>query len=235
MRYAWMALALLLTPTLPAQIVVPAGTVLPLQLETGLNARHARAGEMVRAEVMQNIPGTTIHRGAQVLGRVVSVTPTTLTLRFDTLVANRQRTPLHTNLRAIAGMMAVDEAQIPEEEASRGLTPETWTTQQIGGDMVYRGGGPVARGMDYVGEPTPYGARGKLTANSPCRGAVAGDERPQALWLFSTNACGAYGFEDLTVAHFGRTGPVGNIELVSKTGKLNIRSGSGLLLRVTGS
>ena len=86
-----------------------------------------------------------------------------------------------------------------------------------------------------MGEPTPYGVLGKLNSNAPCRGAIAGNDHPQALWLFSTDACGVYGFSGLSIEHAGRTNPVGNIVLASKAGKLNIMSGSGLLLRVQGS
>jgi hypothetical protein len=93
----------------------------------------------------------------------------------------------------------------------------------------------VTHGLDIVGQPTPYGALGRLDSNPPCRAAVAGNDKPQALWLFSTSACGLYGYDNLAIDHFGRTEPTGTIELSAKSGKLNIRSGSGLLLRVQGS
>jgi hypothetical protein len=236
MKYLWLLLMMLLAPSLLAQNTIPAGSVLPLRLDTGLKANRIRAGQVIRAEVMQNIPGTAIHKGALVLGQVVSVTPTRMELRFDTLVTKQTRIPLTTNLRALASMLEVDEAQIPEDGADRALPSALdQTTRQIGGEQVYRGGGLVARGITIVGEPTPNGVRGKLNANPPCRAAIAGNNNPQALWLFSTDACGIYGFEDLAVEHSGRTNPVGTIVLASRTGKLNIRTGSGLLLRVQGS
>lgn len=235
MKSAFLAFSLLLAPVLAAQTTLPAGTVLPVRLDTGLNARHLKSGQPVRATVMQNIPGTAIHRGARVLGEVVAASPTRLEVRFDTLDLHGRRIPLKTNLRAIASMVEVEEAQDPEGGPDRGTPPVWYTTQQVGGEQVYRGGGPVASGLDVVGVPTPYGVRGALRSNGPCRGTIAGNTQQQALWIFSTNACGAYGFEDLTVEHYGRTSPEGDIALVSKSGRLHIRSGSGLLLRVQGS
>ncbi len=54
----------------------------------------------------------------------------------------------------------------------------------------------------------------------------------QALWVFASNACGSYGFVDLTIAHVGRTDPVGQIVLVSQRKDIDICGGSGMLLRV---
>ncbi|MFP5229674.1 MAG: hypothetical protein ACLGXA_18830 [Acidobacteriota bacterium] len=235
MKLAPLGLLWLLAVSLAAQNAIPAGTTLPLQLDTGLNAAKLAPGHAVRATVMQNIPGTPIRRGAHVLGSVVSVTPSTLVFRFDTVANHGKRFPLVANLRALASLLEVEEAQIPEGGADRALPPDQRSHEQIGGDIVYPWDGPVARGLDVVGEPTPYGALARPTANPPCHGAADGNPRPQALWLFSTDACGLYGYSNLTIDHFGRTDPVGTIRLSAKSGKLYIRSGSGLLLRVHGS
>jgi hypothetical protein len=39
---------------------------------------------------------------------------------------------------------------------------------------------------------------------------------------------------DLTIVHAGRTDPLGQITLASSRGKLNVPSGTGMLLRVIG-
>jgi hypothetical protein len=170
-----------------------------------------------------------------VLGHVVSATPDRIEIHFDAVSAHGRRIPITASVRAIASMLEVEEAQIPEGGPSRGLPPEDRNTRQIGGDVVYRAGGPVARGTDVVGQPMPYGALGRLAANPPCRKTVDGNDRPQALWLFSTDACGLYGYSGVKLQHAGRSAPVGTMRIAAPAGKLNIRSGSGLLLRVLGS
>lgn len=235
MKSLWLALLCLLPLSGLAQNPIPAGAVLPVQLDTGLNARKLHADQVVRARIMQNIPGTPIRRGDHVVGHVVSASPGRVEIHFDAVEAHGRRIPITASLRALASMLDVDQAQIPEGGPSRGLPPEDWNTRQIGGDEVYRAGGPVARGLDVVGQPTAYGALGRLSANPPCRAAVDGDDQPQPLWLFSTDACGLFGFHGVALQHAGRTAPVGTIRLAGPPDKLNIRSGSGMLLRVAGS
>lgn len=234
--------ALMLSPIgVMAQSALPAGTILPVRLDTSLKANKVHAGQEIRAKVMQNIPGTPVRRGATVLGHVVragsSNGQTKLEFCFDAVKIHGRRIPLKASLRALASVMEVEEAQIPEESADRSITPEVATTQQIGGEQVYRGGGPVADGDLAVGEPTPYGvlAVPRAQPGQHCQGIVADNHRPQALWLFSTDACGVYGFSDIRIEHAGRSDPAGKIILESDKRKLDIGSGSGLLLRVQGS
>jgi len=68
-----------------------------------------------------------------------------------------------------------------------------------------------------------------------CRGAVDGNDRPQALWVFSSDACGTYGLERVSIAHAGRSNPLGIIVLISERGNLKIAGGAGMLLRVNAS
>ncbi len=243
MKRTWIWAAIISLPLgITAQSAPPVGTILPVTLDRTLNVNKAYAGQEIRAEVMQNIPGTVIRRRDHVLGHVVKVTsskngPSTLEIRFDAVQVRDRRIPLRTNLRALASFIEVQDAQIPEEMASRGITPEVATTQQIGGDQVYRGGGPVTAGNMTVGEPTAYGvlARPRVQPGLSCRGVIADNSLPQALWLFSTDACGVYGLSNIRIEHAGRTDPAGNIILASDRGKLNLEGGTGLLLRVNGS
>ena len=100
---------------------------------------------------------------------------------------------------------------------------------------MYRGDGQVISPDNrVVGSATVGGdVTAKLVAvpERGCRGSIEGNDREQSLWVFSTSACGAYGFQDLKIAHAGRTAPVGEIALESPT-NVQVRGGSGLLLRV---
>lgn len=235
--------AMLLPPSgAIAQNQIPAGTIIPVSLDHGINANHAHPGQQFRAEVMQNVPGTSIRRRAKVFGHVVAATPSSsggarLEISFDAVQVHGQRIPLKADLRALASYVEVGSAEVPEDMSERGTTPETAITQQIGGERVYRGGGPVAAGDTTVGEPTAYGVLGAPRAQSgqPCRGVVDHNTRQQAFWLFSTDACGVYGFENLRIVDAGRGDASGRITLATEKGKLVLGGGSGMLLRVQGS
>jgi hypothetical protein len=241
-RIFWLSL-IMLSMDLFAQNTIPAGTIVPVALNSSLSSRKVKPGQVITARVMQDVPlspGSTIHAGAKVIGRVIDVKPANggtgaqVSFRFDTLVVSKRRIPIITNLRALASMMAVEAAQLPESGPDRGTSQNAWTTDQIGGEVVYRGGGPVADGLRSVGEPTYGGVLVHVSAKpgSPCRGEIEGNDRLQALWVFSSDACGVYDFADLAIVHAGRTDPVGEITLASDKGEVNIRAGSGMLLRV---
>lgn len=235
MKLFRLGLLLLFPLTAFAQNPIPPGTILPVRLDSTLNAGHIRPDQPIRARVMQNIPGTPIRRGAQLVGLVLSVHPNSIDLRFNSVVSHGRRIPVSTGLRALASMLDVEQAQLPLAPPARGDIPENENTRQIGGDIVYRGGGPVMAHGVRVGVPTPYGVRVRLTANGPCRSTIDGDTRLQSLWLFSSAACGVYGIPGLAIAHAGRNHPSGDIDLRSTSGRFLIRSGSGWLLRVLGS
>ncbi|MGO9405211.1 MAG: hypothetical protein ACLPVW_17240 [Terriglobales bacterium] len=241
--FGFLAGLLVLTAESLAQNAIPAGTILPLQLNTSLNLRTTRPGQIVTARLMQDVPlpsGARIRAGSRAIGRVLDVVEASngsgakISLRFETLEVSKRRIPMTTNLRALASMMEVEDAQVPRTGPDRGTPENWWTTVQIGGDVVYRGGGPVANGMHVVGEPTANGVlvRPLSRPGTKCRGEISGDNRPQALWIFSADACGIYGLADVTIVHAGRSSPIGQITLASERNNFAIRSGSGLLLRV---
>jgi len=131
-------------------------------------------------------------------------------------------------------MMAVHEAQLPEIGPDRGTSQNAWTTDQIGGDVVYRGGGPVANGLLTVGEPTANGVLAQVSSQprGKCRGEIRDEAGLPALWVFSSGACGTYDLPHIAITHAGRTNPLGLVTLTSDKGDINIRAGSGALLRV---
>jgi hypothetical protein len=73
------------------------------------------------------------------------------------------------------------------------------------------------------------------TPGKKCRGEIDSDDQLQALWVFSSDACGLYDLPNLTLTHAGRTDPVGQITLSATRGNVKVRGGSGLLLRVNGT
>jgi hypothetical protein len=225
---------------LAAQTNIPPGTMIPVVLNHSLDTKKSKPGQVVTADVMQEIPldkGAKIKAGARVIGEVVAVTPAsgassaTMTLRFDRIKTGGQVAIIRTDLRALASPLDVSHAERPNPGDDK-LPPWFWTTEQIGGDMVYRGGGPVASGVKTVGTPVPGGVLARVTS-SPGDSCQPGNDRPQALWVFSHDVCGVYGFE-AEITHASRTNSVGRIVITSKEGNLKFRAGTGLLLQVIG-
>jgi hypothetical protein len=228
--------------TVFSQITLPPGTVLPAQLSSSLSPSKNRPGDRVSARIMQDVPlpcGRKIPAGAKLVGRVVNVMAGTAmpaeTFRFDRLEFAHQSLGVSVSLRALASMMEVEHAQVPPTGPDRG-TPWAWRTRNlIGGEVAYGEGGPVAHGTEIVGEAVADGVLIPVRPNtvSGCRGEVARNIQPQALWVFSSDACGVFGIPDLEIMHAGRTPPVGEITVASKGGSWKIRSGSGMLLPIT--
>jgi len=222
---------------------IPAGTILPIRLPA-ISSDRVKKGDTIKGKIAQDVPlpgGAKIRAGVTVLGSVVSATAAgpgsraTLAIKFDALVQHGKSTPIRTNLRALASPLEVEFAQIPTSGPGESDVYDWLTTVQVGGDVVYGKQGPVVGNSGTtVGTSLFDGVLVQVVANSHngCRGAIAGSNRPQALWVFSSDACGLYGFPLLEIRHAGRTTPLGEIVLESTKGPVRIRSGSGALLRV---
>jgi len=226
-----------------AQVSIPVGTGLPVRLNSSLSSRKCKPGQVITARLMQDVPlenGKKLRAGSKVIGHILEVTAANnsasakLSLKFDTLMVSGRSIPITTSLRALASLLEVDEAEIPKYGSDRGTPSSAYQTTLIGGEIVYRGGGHVVAGDEVVGEPIYGGVMSRLRANAAgsCRGALDGNDKPQATWLFSSDACGVYGNQHITISSAGRTDPFGLITLTADSGDLNIRSGSGALLRV---
>ena len=221
---------------------IPVGTVLPVALHGSLSTKHTQPGQVVKARIMQDVPlgeSGSIPAGAYVQGKVISVTSAangngaSITFELDHLVMSKSSVAITTSIRALGSNLEITSAQIPQYD-DRGSSSWANTTHQVGGEVVYRGGGHVMSGGRVVGEPIyDEGVLGRVRANpeGDCEGAIDGNDRPQALWVFSTNACGVYGYRHIRIAHKGRTPPVGEITLASDR-DIHIRGGAGMLLRV---
>ena len=212
---------------------LPAGTALPVMLNTTLNAKNDKAGQKLEGKLMQEVrlpSGAVIKKGSRVTGEVVSVQkPLRISVRFDQLQDEHQSIPLKVSLRAVAAAESVFQAGLPAD-ASTSESSDEWVTEQVGGQYVFRGRGYVTSDLGRIGVWNGNGVWGKLQAGENCPATDDnGDE--QSLWIFSTTACGAYGFENMQIVHDGRDNPVGQITLQSDKQML-VRGGSGWLLLV---
>jgi hypothetical protein len=225
-------------------IQIPAGTILPVRLNQGFSSKSTRLGQQLTGRIMQDVPlpgSGKIPEGSKVIGTILSVSAAgrnnagKITIQFAQIEIRHRIAAMVTNLRAIASPVEVQFAQIPETTPGFG-TPYAWaTTDLIGGDIKYGAGAPVTdRGSQVVGEGTYEGVLVHVRAQpqSACRGELDGNDDLQALWVFSADSCGVYGMSGIRIAHAGRTEPLGEIVISADRGNVNVRGGSGMLLRV---
>lgn len=248
MKQVLLSIFLLIPALLLAQhapVTIPAGTILPVQLNSTISSVKSKPGDKITARLMQDVPlpdGRKIRARTRVLGQVTEVVPSSggapgkITIRFDKLGPSKgSSVAITTNLRAIASMLEVDEAQEPKFSPDYGTPSTAYPTVQIGGEAVYRGGGHVMHGNQIVGDPV-LGGGVLVTVSSrpgtPCRGEIAGNTALQALWVFSSDACGAYDLPNLAIVHAGRSEPIGRIVLSAKHSDVKVTAGTGMLLRV---
>ena len=223
---------------------IPVGYILPVQLERTVSIKNARVGDALAARIMQEVPlpnGRKIASRSLVKGSVLIVTRdedetgVELTVRFDALNQRGQILQLVTSLRAIASYMAVHDAGMPVSVYDE-QTPLTWaSTYQIGGDERFGDGGAVRnRWRETVGKAVRGGVMVHLKANPErgCEGAIGPEDHPQALWLFSADACGVYGLKGVQLVSSGQSSPVGEITLHFKKADMRLNAGTGMLLRV---
>jgi len=225
---------------------VTPGTIVPAVLHTSLSLHKCKPGQEVFATVAQDVPianAVKIRKGTEIKGHIVAVTPNTngtgqrVSMQFDKIYWNGQWIPIVTDLRAVASSLEVMQAHVPDEAPNEGSPYEWLQTTQVGGDSVYGQKGQVMSADDpsqVVGKSVPGGVlvRASAKEGTKCRGEADGNNGPQALWVFSSGACGVYGVDGLSIVHAGRTDPIGTIILSSNADNVKLRDGDGLLLRV---
>ena len=87
----------------------------------------------------------TPYQGSQFINDVMADAPNTggsITFRLDTLHLAHETVHLTLRLRAVGSYLEVRQAELPRN-SDQSASSTAWTTMQIGGDVVYRGGGGV--------------------------------------------------------------------------------------------
>jgi hypothetical protein len=238
MTWITFAIALLIL-VIPAK-EIPVGTVIPVMLSSSLNAAKDKPEKKLEGRVMQEVrlpSGEGIRESSRIIGHVVNVTRgssgSSIVVRFEAIQQQGRKAPVKTGLLALASMASVHDAQLPIS-ANSDLDPASqWVTRQVGGDVVRRGWGKAGSSDGVFG--TWVGGNSvliRLTPN-PNAGCSSGPgyDREQAVWIFSSAACGTYGLNDVTIAHSVGIPPPGDIVLTSSR-NVAIRGGSGWLLIV---
>lgn len=224
-----------------AQDAIPEGTDIPVQLNSSMSAQNSAPGQTLAARVMQGVPlpnGARIPAGAKLIGRVVEVQPAaegkpaSVSFTFTNYMSASGVLTVRTSLRATASFVEVESARIP----TTGI--DDWggrTTVQVGGtDVVYWGGGPVQNVTGPVGEPVIGSTDSVLVKLLATPGTSCNNEsgsKRQALWVFSSDACGVYGMNGVTITKDGLADQTGVAEL-TLGGDTKIPRGTAMLLRV---
>jgi hypothetical protein len=212
------------------------GTVIPIMLSSSLNAAKDAPGKKIEGRIMQQVPlpaGGAISERSRILGHVVNVikpgpSGSSIVVAFDTIEDRGRTIPITTGLLAMASMSSVFDAGSPVSANSDMVPVTQWVTRQVGGDLVRRGWGKVATASGISGTWLQGSSvLIRLTPN-PAAGCPDGPgyDREQAVWVFSSAACGAYGLGDLKITS---TGSHGQITLTSRR-NVSVRGGSGWLL-----
>jgi hypothetical protein len=201
---------------------IPAGTILPVTLNSALRSDKSASGATMTLTLMQDIPlgaGKILREGSKVTGHVVETTTpgrgsdeSKISFQFDGLRFENRTVPITATLRALASSIEVDAAQVPTGSED-GVSEVPWGLVKIGEDQIHAS----HQGSADCGQ-----------------GSNATNTR-QAFWLFAPDACGAYGFGDLEILQSGRNEPLGEVTLVSRRKAVKIEKGSAMLLRVGGS
>jgi hypothetical protein len=218
---------------------IPVGTVIPIKLDTSLNAKKDAPGKKLEGNVMQDVAlpdGGKIGARSKITGQVVSGAKTgdldtILVVKFDSIEDRGRAVPIKVAALAIASLGSISEAQTPIDGVADAEASTQWVTKQVGGDIVHRGRNKVASEDGVIGTWIEGSSVLMKLTEDATLGCPSGPgyDRAQSLWVFSSRACGTYELGDTRIENSGRTAPVGNIELKSP-GKLEIRGGSGWLL-----
>jgi hypothetical protein len=216
-------------------ITLPGETAIPVIFTHTIDAKNAKAGDVVTAKTMQVVllpNGEEVPKGTPVTGHVVEARPfkfdetpyavqqpSYLSIQLDHVAENQ----VATSVRALASAMAVGEALRPQHIDE---TDQPGTMMLIGGGHYSPVGKRVTDGPydDIVGYKKKQGVFARLLPGGP---GCNGTQTEQAVAIFSPDACGLFDFySDHLTAKYG----VFRLESTHQT--VNIRAGSAALVQV---
>lgn len=116
----------------PTPVVIPAGTALPLTLETGVSSANSKAGELIVARLSADVKlgdRVVLKQGSEVRGRVTAAVPSgrvkgraRLAFVFDTLLVNGRPVPIEVGAADMtAGSNKGNDAKVIGGGAGAGL------------------------------------------------------------------------------------------------------------------
>ena len=233
MRSIWvLASFLLATVCLGLAQQIPAGTVIPVMLNTTIDSDKVHQGQEITAKVMEAVPLASegqIPQGAKIFGHIVQVkpgdktSPAWVAIQFDHVLIRGRQVPIKASVHVLASMMAVYDAQVPFFEPD--TTPRSAVMlSPVGGEPAFRPDNPEKSASKLVRFSGPL--------LDGCGGRIDREGGTGALWVFSPYACGVYGFgKGLVIVRDGSAD--GNIILGAKK-DVQVSAGSGWLLRTLG-
>lgn len=220
----------------------PDGTAIPVSFTHTIDARKEKQGNRITAKTMQLVlygPAESIAKGSLVLGHVVDVSytgkygPSTITIKFDRIVDKHRTVPICASVRAMANSIEAYDATAESTSLDSG---SPLGTTLVGGDHLWLGGKKVyATDHDIVGIRDRFGIFSRLEpaeSNDGTSAACGGIPTLQSVAIFSSRACGLYGFPETQMSSAGNTTPRGAIKLESNRYPVEIPSGSAGLLQI---
>ncbi len=225
---------------------LPPNTALPIVFTNTVDADHVKVGDPVLARTIQvvKLPGLILPSGTQVHAHVVAVAPapkkrnsnqpsdmSELGIQFDQISTSVSSIPLDVYVRAMADPISSLTAIEPFGDTK--WDPDS-TVIQVGGDMLTPSQTDVvSRDGHIAARNIRGGVFGKLQAalgNSPDGCDASNSE--ESLAIFSSSACGLYGFSEVQMKHSGRSDHPSMVMLVSPSGPAKIWKQSTALLEV---
>jgi len=225
----------------PTATSLQAPTTLPIVFTKSISAGDAHVGDVILARTNQEAHlsnGTVIPAGTKITGHVVAAkgfiydkTPyahqqqSTLSIKFDSIEVVGASLPLDVTVRAMADPLTSWGAREPKSSDLDSLA----TVTQIGGDQLIPSQSEV-RNMD--GDVVAYNKHNGVYAHLISNGRCDGSDVEVSVGIYSTSACGLYGFSNVAATEFGSVAAPSTITLVSSRTSPKIWKHSTALLEV---